>query len=111
MEIWREGAREGGLGWDGGQRKERELKCRKVAGAGGDPLVKLQELRGERGTWRLGRYVSAVQVWPAVFRRFDISSYQITPESRVTATLLQRNDDDDNNKSWFWQTDFAGSFR
>jgi hypothetical protein len=40
MEIWREGAREGGLGWDGGQRKERELKCRKVAGAGGDPLVK-----------------------------------------------------------------------
>jgi hypothetical protein len=24
MEIWREGAREGGMGWDGGQRKERE---------------------------------------------------------------------------------------
>jgi hypothetical protein len=26
MEIWREGAREGGMGWDGGQRKEREQK-------------------------------------------------------------------------------------
>jgi hypothetical protein len=49
----------------------------------GDPL--LQELRGESGTWRLGRHVSTVQVWPAVFRRFDISSYQITQESRVTA--------------------------
>jgi hypothetical protein len=67
-------------------------------GAGGDPLVEYRlacihpggppvaELRGERGTWRLGRYVSTVQVWPAVFRRFDISSYQITRELRVTAT-------------------------
>jgi hypothetical protein len=26
MEIWREAAREGGMGWDGGQRKEREQK-------------------------------------------------------------------------------------
>jgi hypothetical protein len=26
MEIWREGARECGVGWDGGQRKEREQK-------------------------------------------------------------------------------------
>jgi hypothetical protein len=26
MEIWREGAREGGMGWDGGQRKECEQK-------------------------------------------------------------------------------------
>jgi hypothetical protein len=26
MEIWREGAREGGMGWDGGHRKEREQK-------------------------------------------------------------------------------------
>jgi hypothetical protein len=97
MEIWREGARERGMGWDGGQRKEREQKVERwrvrkgthwlstawPVITPGDPL--LQELRGERAKWRLGRYVSAVQVWPAVFRRFDISSYQITQESRVTS--------------------------
>jgi hypothetical protein len=97
MEIWREGAREGGMGWDGGQREEgkkvERWRVREathwLSPAGpvitpGDPL--LRELRGERGTWRLGRYVSTVPVWPAVFRRFDISSHQVTQESRVTAT-------------------------
>jgi hypothetical protein len=98
MEIWREGAREVGMVWDGGQRKEREPKVEswRVREAThwlssawpvitpGDPL--LQGLRGESGTWRLGRHVSMVQAWPAVFRRFDITSYQITRESRVTAT-------------------------
>jgi hypothetical protein len=86
------------MGWDGWTAKEREQKVERwrvreathwlctawPVVTPGDPL--LQELRGERGTWRLGRYVSIVQVWPAVFRRFDISSYQITRESRVTAT-------------------------
>jgi hypothetical protein len=90
MEIWREGAREGGMGWDGGQRKEREQKVERWRVREAihwlstarpvitpwDPL--LQELRGESGTWRLGRQVSTVQVWPAVFRSFDTSSYQIT---------------------------------
>jgi hypothetical protein len=98
MEIRREGAREGGMGWDGGQRKEREQKVERWRVQEGThwlstawPVITpgdtlLQELRGERGTWHLGRYVSTVQVWPAVFRRFDISSYQITQESRVPAT-------------------------
>jgi hypothetical protein len=74
MEILREAAHEGGMRWDGGQRKELERKVERwrVQEAThwlitawpvitpGDPL--LQELRGERGTWRLGRHVSTVQV-------------------------------------------------
>jgi hypothetical protein len=98
MEIWREGAREGGMGWDGGQRKEREQEVERRRVREANQLLStawpgvtpwgplLQEHRGESGTWRLERQVSTVQVWPAVFRRFDISSYQITQESRVTST-------------------------
>jgi hypothetical protein len=97
MEIWREGQRVK-VEWGGMVDSEKNVsKSRKVAGAGSDPLVKYrpwagiapwgplwQDLRDESGTRRLGRHVSTVQVWPAVFRRFDILSYQIPQESRVT---------------------------
>jgi hypothetical protein len=99
MEIWREGQRVK-VEWGGMVDSEKDVsKSRKVTGARNDSLVNYrpwagiapwgplwQELRGDSGTWRLGRHVSASQVRLTVFRRFDISSYQITQVSRVTNT-------------------------
>jgi hypothetical protein len=74
MEIWREGAREGGMGWNGGQRKEREQKVERwrvreathwlstawPVNTPGDPL--LQELRGDSGTWRLATRIDGASL-------------------------------------------------
>jgi hypothetical protein len=74
MEIWRERAREGGMGWNRGQRKEREQKVERwrvreathwlstawPVNTPGDPL--LQELRGDSGTWRLATRIDGASL-------------------------------------------------